>query len=169
MGEDPSPHVYDAIKRREYYLRNRKLKGRTPGSIKPPTARLLNAVKPPVKTKTQQQADLRKQQEAKITALKGRLEKLRAVLAEETKKAQTRSGVKSSKSTAGQMNSSSKKLTPAQKAKAALAAKDYRKKHKDDTLEDQVKTLTEKIKTIQERIVKMRNNGSVGARRTTAK
>lgn len=158
MMDDELVHDYDAIKRREYYLRNRHLKGRTHGFVKP------------VKTRAQRAAERRKHQEAQIAALKSRLEKLRAVLAAETKKAQARSGVTSSTSTSNansQTNAPEQKLTAAQKAKKAAAEKKVRAK--DQTLDEQVKSLTEKVKKIQERIAKMRGNDSVGAKRTTTK
>lgn len=160
MMDDELVHDYDAVKRREYYLRNRHLKGRTHGFVKP------------VKTRAQRAAERRKHQEAQIAALKSRLEKLRAVLAAETKKAQARSGVTSStssstSSTNSQASTPKQKLTAAQKAKKAAAEKKAREK--DQTLDEQVKSLTEKVKKIQERIIKMRRNGSVGAKRTTTK
>lgn len=166
-------HDYDAVKRREYYLKTRKLKGRKPGIIKAPTLRKKAVPKPPKKTRAQRQAERQKQLEAKITALKGRLEKLQEVLAAETKKAQARSGVAPAKTSSDQKTSQAnppvQKLTAAQKAKKAKAEKEARAKDPDQSLSDQVKSLTEKIKTIQERIAKMRKNGSVGARSKTAK
>lgn len=161
--DDELVHDYDAVKRREYYLRNRKLKGRKHGSGKPVA---------PVKTRAQRAAERRKHQEAQIAALKSRLEKLREVLAAETKKAQARSGVTSSTKSSSinsnsQSNAPKQKLTAAQKAKKAAAEKKAREK--DQTLDEQVKSLTEKVKTIQERIAKMRKDGSVGAKRTTTK
>lgn len=163
--DDTLVHDYDAIKRREYYLRTRKLKGRKKGSVQPA---------PHKKTRAQRQAERRRKQEAQIAALKGRLEKLRDVLAELTKKAQERSGVDTSKttskpSTSSQHKSSGKteKLTAAQKAAKAKA--DKKRREADQTPEAQIKSLNEKIKTIQERIAKMRKDGSVGARRNTPK
>lgn len=162
---DDLVHNYDAIKRREYYLRTRKLKGRKKGSAKPA---------PPKKTRAQRQAERRKKQEAQIAALKGRLEKLRDVLAAEVKKAQARSGVETKKATpaktsTSQQKSSGKteKLTAAQKTAKAKA--DKKRQEELNTPEAQIKSLNEKIKTIQERIAKMRKDGSVGARRNTSK
>lgn len=158
-------HDYDAAKRREYYLRTRKLKGRTKGSARPA---------PPKKTRAQRQAERRKKQEAQIAALKGRLEKLRVLLAAEVKKAQARSGVEQKKTeskttTSSKQKSSGKteKLTAAQKTAKAKA--DKKRQEELNTPEAQIKSLTEKIKTIQERIAKMRKDGSVGARRNTSK
>lgn len=170
---DDLEHSYDALKRREYYLKNRHLKGRKPGASSQPSTKRRAAAKPPAKTRAQRQAERRRHQEAQLALLKSRLEKLRIVLAEEVKKAQARSGGSSSKATSTQKSSQAnqpvKKLTAAEKAKAAKAAKAYRAKNKDLSLDEQVKSLTEKIKTIQERIAKMRKDGSVGARKTPAK
>ena len=150
-------HNYDAVKRREYYLKNRALKGRKHGIVR---------VASPKKSRAQLQAERRKHQEAQIAAMKSRLEKLRDVLAAETKKAQARSGVDTSTATStaksASSSSSTQKLTPAQKAKKAAAEKKARAKNQ--TLDEQVKSLTEKIKTIQVRIAKMRKDGSVGAK-----
>lgn len=154
-------HAYDAVKRREYYLRTRKLKGRTKAA----------RPKPPKKTRAQRQAERRRKLEADVAALKGRLEKLQAVLAELTKAAKARSGVKDKatpkKSTSSTKKAAAQKLTPTQKAKAAKAAEEYRKKNPDKALSEDIKSLNAKIKTIQERIAKMRRDGSIGAKKTT--
>lgn len=159
--------AYNAAARREYYLRTRKLKGRTHGS-QPPLH--------PHKTRAQRQAERRRQQEAKIAELKGRLKRLQEVLAAEVKQAKARSGVKTpkteTKTTGSTHNGSSSKpehLSASQKAKKAKEDKKRREKNKDLSLDEQVKSLTQRIKTIQERIAKMRKDGSVGARRHTAK
>lgn len=158
--DDPLVHSYDAAKRREYYLRNRKLKGRSPAKAKPPK-----------KTRAQRQAERRRKLEAQVDALKGRLEKLRAVLSELTEQAKKRSGVETkksdSKAAAATKKTPEKKLTATQKAKAAKASEEYRKKNPDKALADDVKSLNEKIQSIQKRIVKMRNEGSIGAKKTT--
>lgn len=158
---DDLVHDYDAAKRREYYLRTRKLKGRTKTAPKP---------KAPKKTRAQRQAERRRKLEAQVAALKGRLEKLQAVLAELTKAAKARSGVKEKsdpkKATSTSKKTAEKKLTPVQKAKAAKAAEEYRKKNPDKALADDIKSLNAKIKTIQERIAKMRQEGSIGAAKT---
>lgn len=162
--DDDLVHSYDSLKRREYYLRTRKLKGRKKGFVKPA---------PRKKTRAQRQAERRRKQEAQIAALKGRLEKLRDVLAELTKKAQARSGVDATKTAKKSASSQQKsldkteKLTAAQKAAKAKA--DKKRREADQTPEAQIKSLNEKIKTIQERIAKMRKDGSDGARRNTSK
>jgi hypothetical protein len=154
-------HAYDATKRREYYLRNRKLKGRKPGQGPPPK-----------KTRAQRQAERRKKLEAQVDALKGRLERLQSVLAELTKQAKARSGVEPKKTgpkktETGGSKTPDRKLTPTQKAKAAKASEAYRKKNPEKALSDDVTSLNEKIKTIRKRIEKMRQDGSIGAKKTT--
>jgi HSP90 family molecular chaperone len=161
--EHATSTLYDATKRREYYLRTRKLKGRKHGSAKPP----------PHKTRAQLQAEHKRQQEAKVAALKVRLKKLQEVLAAEVKKAQIRSGVAPSKTTSKtsqkSSNSPAQKLTAAQKAKKAKDEKKLREKNKPQSLDEQVKSLNERIKKLLERIAKMHKDGSVGARRNTSK
>jgi chromosome segregation ATPase len=160
MADELSHASYDAAKRRAYYLRTRNLKGRKSGKGKPPK-----------KTRAQRQAERRRKLEAQVEALKGRLEKLRAALAKLTEEAKARSGVETKKTPAKSASSTAKKstekkLTSAEKAKAAKAAKEYREKNPDKVLADEVKSLNEKIKTIQERIAKMRKEGSIGAKKT---
>lgn len=169
---DDLQHAYDPAKRREYYLRTRKLKGRKAAAIRTSKSRPTAKPKPPTLTRAQRQAARRRKLEAEVNALKARLEKLRDALEELTKKAKARSGVKPNstapkKSTA--KKKTAKKQTTAQKAKAAKQSKEYYEKHKDEILADEIKSLKGKIKTIQERIEKMRKNGSVGARKPTAK
>lgn len=165
-------HAYDPAKRREYYLKTRQLKGRTTKAVRTSKSKPTAKPKPPTKTRAQRQAERRRKLEAEVNALKARLEKLRDALEELTKKAKARSGVKPDstalkKSTA--KKTTAKKQTAAQKAKAAKQSKEYYEKHKDEILADEIKSLKGKIKTIQERIEKMRKNGSVGARKPTAK
>lgn len=169
---DDLEHAYDPAKRREYYLKTRKLKGRT-AAIRTSKSRPTAKPKPPTKTRAQRQAERRRKLEAEVNALKARLEKLRDALAELTKQAKARSGVEPADSSASKKTTAKKstapKQTAAQKAKAAKQSKEYYEKHKDEILADEVKSLKGKIKTIQERIEKMRKNGSVGARKLTVK
>lgn len=161
MDEQELLHAYDAAKRREYYLKNRKLKGRTKAAVKP---------KKPKLTRAQRQAARRRKQEAQVAALKVRLEKLQDAIATLVKQAKARSGVKTPTKKAAsapskKANGATDKKTAAQKAKAAKAAEEYRKKNPDKALADDIKSLTEKIKTAQARIKKMRQEGSTGAKK----
>lgn len=172
MG-DELLHEYDAAKRREYYLRTRKLKGRRPAATKKTAIRVRKASKvgPPKKTRQQRQEERRRKLEAQINALKERLKQLREVLSKLTAEAKARSGQKDTKKSAAKKTSKNEKpkQTAKQKADAAKRSKEYYEKHKDEILAEEVKSLTAKIKTIQERIAKMRKDGSVGAQRKTTK
>jgi chromosome segregation ATPase len=169
---DELEHAYDAAKRREYYLKTRKLKGRKAAAVATSKSRPTAKPKPPTKTRAQRQAERRRKLEAEVNALKARLEKLRTALDELTKQAKARSGVKPKSSATKKTTAektTAKKQTASQKAKAAKQSKEYYEKHKDEILADELKSLKGKIKTIQERIEKMRKEGSVGARKPTAK
>lgn len=176
MDDQVLIHEYDPAKRREYYLKNRLLKGRKHGTAQP---------KPKAKTKAQLQKERQKKLEDSVGKLKGRLEDLQSVLELLVKQAKARSGVKAtasskkveqvksdskSTSTSKTSSASSKKgdrkpLTASQKAAEAKAQKKYRSKN--EQLSAEVKSLHAKIKAIQERIAKMQKSGSLGARQTT--
>lgn len=176
MDDEFLSHDYDAVKRREYYLKTRQLKGRQPKKAVQP-AKKIRAIKkplPPKKTRAQRQAERRKKIQAQVNALKARLEKLKAVLAQLVKQAKSRSGQKTEpkkssekKSDGGQKQAP--KQTAKQKADAAKRSKEYYEKNKDAALADELKSLTGKIKTIQERIAKMKKSGSTGTRNSTGK
>ncbi len=155
-------HEYDAVKRREYYLRNRKLKGRHKKAV----------VAPAKKTHAQRQKEL----QARIKRLQDRLEQLRVALKALTEAAQKRSGI--DKNTAEKAASKYQSKTSSdptskyhktqkQKDDAAKAAKKYR--DKNATLNDQVKDLNNKIHAIRERIKRIQKTGSVGASKSTTR
>lgn len=172
MVENSLSHEYDPAKRHERYLKNRKLKGRSKGSVR-------------IVTKAKSRAEIAKERHAKLEAqvdqLKARLEKLQAALKILVEQAKARSGVKPTKKTNAkeatkQADAKPQKLTPQQKkAKAEADAKRYREEAiKNGTatnsqLSDEVKSLNEKIKTIQARIEKMRTSGSIGSQTHTTK
>lgn len=152
-------HDYDAAARRAYYLRTRKLHPRARGSaVKKPTPKTY--------------AQRRKELEARVVALKARLDKLQAAVKSLVEAAQNRSGA--SKNSAEKADATSKyekqkssdptskyeKKTAAQKADAAKAAEKYR--DKNSSLEDQVKDLNNKIKTVREKIKRLQKTDSVG-------
>ncbi len=175
MAENSLSHVYDPVKRREYYLRNRNLKGRKRGSA------------PVAKPRVKSRAEIAKERHAQLTeqvqALTTRLEKLQAALKILVDQAKKRSGVKTTtppaKKAASQQKSSDKKpqkLTAAQKkAKAEAEAKSRREQAiKDGTatnsdLSEEVKSLNERIQTIKARIEKMHASGALGSRTNTKK
>jgi t-SNARE complex subunit (syntaxin) len=175
MDEDSLSHEYNAAKRREYYLKNRHLKGRQRGSAK--------AMKPRVKSRAEIAKERHAHLSEQVAALKGRLEKLQAALKILVEQAKKRSGVKSTttstaKAATSQQKTTAKpqKLTTAQKkAKAEAAEKSRREKAiKDGTatnsdLSSEVKSLNERIKTIQARVEKMRKSGAIGSQTKTKK
>lgn len=147
---------YDPVKAREYYLRTRKLKGRRKGmgterSGRHPSSGSGSFVPRNSRIKTPEQR--RKEIEARVEALKNRLEKLRGLLRKLVKQAQARSGIdpkdnsKTKKAAAG-----SKKLTSKQRREAAERSKEYREKHKKESLSDQEQRLREQIKDVEKKL-----------------
>lgn len=150
-------HEYDAMKRREYYLRTRKLVGRSRGSAQPsPKERPSAAVMPAKKTRGRR----RKELEARVNRLKARLERLQEVLRALVEAAQARSGVddnsaeETESKTSNPASPSTEEKTQQEKDEAAEAAQEYRDKNKE--LEAQVLDLNNKIKAIHERIKRLR-------------
>lgn len=176
MAEDSLSHVYDAAKRREYYLKTRQLKGRKHGSVK--------TTKPRVKSRAEIAKERHAHLQEQVAALKGRLEKLQAALKILVEQAKKRSGVKPTKTAAAKKTAASQqkthakaqKLTTAQKKAKAEAEKKARREQavKNGTatnsdLSAEVKSLNERIKTIQARIEKMHKSGALGSRTNTKK
>jgi translation initiation factor IF-2 len=176
MAEDSLSHVYDPVKRREYYLKKRQLKGRKRGSA--------ITLKPRVKSKAEIAKERHAHLQEQVAVLKGRLERLQAALKVLVAQAKARSGVKptatsTAKKTAAtqqKANAKPQKLTAAQKKAKAEAEKKARREKavKDGTannsqLSDEVKSLNEKLKTIQARIEKMHKSGAIGSRTNTKK
>jgi uncharacterized protein YPO0396 len=168
-------HEYDPVKRREYYLKNRQLKGHVPKAVTPLKVTPPRSAVKPAPNRNQRQEERRRKLQAQVDALKARLQKLREALAELVKAAKARSGVKTpakkqpSKKDAGNGKKAAPKQTAKQKADAAERSKEYYEKNKDQVLSDEVKSLTAKIKTIQERIAKMRKTSSAGASKNSNK
>lgn len=149
---------YDPQKAHEYYLRTRELRGRNIARTTPaPLVRKGGSVVKPSplrrtpKTMTAEQH--RKEIEAKVEALKVRLETLRKVLAELVKQAQARSGKETTDS-----KESDKTLTPKQKKAASEASQKYYEEHKNDqrTPSEQLTDLQSKVKSVQTKIEEMR-------------
>lgn len=141
-------HEYDAAKRREYYLRTRKLKGREKAKPK------LTA------------AQRRQQLQVRVDRLKAKLAQLEESLRILREAAQRRSGIdknSSEKDKYDRSTTSSTKysdLTAKQKRDKAKAAEKYR--DENQTLTDQVKSLNDKIRNIRERIARIKETGAVG-------
>lgn len=149
-------HEYNAYERHQYYLKNRKLKGRKPGLTDDSLGRLVlgkvAVAKKPKKPK-QTPAQKRKAATANLEALKGRLERLREVLRELVKAAKGRSGAKDDEKKSKDREPS--KLSAKEKAAAKKRSKEYYDKHKG-TPEAQVKEIQAKIKEIQAKIADLR-------------
>lgn len=150
---------YDPAARREYYLKNRVLKGRRAGSSEPtPSIRRAGVASNPAPRRAGQ-AKARQQEIARQReALNKRLERLKEVLSQLLKEAQARAGVtpdkgstpaKSSGADKGSKSKSDRKLTAKQKRDAAKRSKEYREEHKDPSVKDlqaDIAEVREKIK-----------------------
>ena len=150
---------YDPVKRHQYYLKTRKLKGRTAGDhrtavARHPTTRFAAPKTLPTLPPKKSAEQRRKEVEAHVAALRDRLAKLQRVLAELVAQAKLRSGVKpTEKSTPS--DKPAQKLNAKQKADAAERSKDFREAHKNDPSE-QEKALEAKIKLVETKIREMR-------------
>jgi DNA repair exonuclease SbcCD ATPase subunit len=168
-------HDYDAVKRREYYLRTRKLIGRTKKATPSAVAKRSATKTPPAKTHAQRQKEL----EARVARLQAKFARLQVALKAMVEAAQKRSGVKKnasetvaeskyqSKKSSTDPTSKYEKKTQKQKDVAAEAAAKYR--DKNQVLTDQVTDLNNKIKAIRERMKRLQKTGSVGASNSTTK
>src|ERR1700712_2426497 len=101
MDEDSLSHAYDAVKSREYYLKNRHLKGRVRGSVK--------TTKPRVKSRAEIAKERHAHLSEQVSALKGRLDRLQAALKILVEQAKKRSGVTSDPTTATKTATSQQK------------------------------------------------------------
>ncbi len=169
--------TYDPVKAREYYLRTRKLKGRTKAEVAAKGVARAAIKKPAVKVVGQKpnRANTKSRREelkAQRAALQKRLDHLRDVLkkkVEEAKKTSHKNAAKhpakkDDKATAPETpadvadrnrNEKKQRLTASQKsAKAKAAKKAYEKEH-PNTLSDDIDILREQIKDIKAKIEKV--------------
>lgn len=155
-ARDPSSEPYDAAKAHEYYLRNRKLKGRKTGIQQEPVSRRNKGLptKPIVQKSSAQKAKERAAIKGRVVALQARLAKLKEVLAELVKQAKARSGIetktktKDAASTTAQKaaeDKSSKEYYEKNKAKIAAKAKKEAEANNVSDLEAQIKEIQQKI------------------------
>lgn len=147
---------YDPAKRREYYLRTRKLKGRPKGGRQPA---------PKGKPSPFDSAKLKARRKARLQALQTRLKKLEQELEILVQQAKERSGVSRSedptrKKTPTQSKTSTKgsggserKLTAKEKRDAAQRSKEYREKNPQKTETEQIEA---KIRAVREKIAEMK-------------
>lgn len=159
---------YDPALAREYYLRNRVLKGRAPAAIASVATRAPRKVvavqprrvaKPVIKLTAQQK---RTAQLAKIKSMEVKLQRLKKLLATLVAQAQRRSGVDPVKSTGDSEADSpatrrkAARLTPQQRAKKAQNAEAAYQKERKSTPDQKVTALSEKIKAIEEKLADIR-------------
>jgi hypothetical protein len=167
---------YNPAKAHEYYLRTRALKGKTPAGVKPVSKGRPAAVKPASKGKmpgakkpaglwgANAAAQKRKETEAKVAALKLRLEKLRIVLADLTTQAKARSGVEpvkdaKEKASGKKEGKGSSKLTPKQEQALKKWREDYEKKNKKEpTVDEQEAQLAKQVKDALDKIAYIRGS-----------
>jgi chromosome segregation ATPase len=170
---------YDPVKAREYYLRTRKLKGRTKSAIVTTAPRTRVSEKPTSKPsasrkpkKTSEQK--RKEAQVKVDALKGRLAKLKALLAKLVAEAKGRSGVEPKKDTTNKTESPKEKatrnatakdrkpLTTEQKAEARKRSKEYYQENKtaqkDESTSKEIAQVQAQIKEVRSQLKKALEN-----------
>jgi len=165
---------YDPQKARDYYLRNRVLKGRRPGAVKE-SGIGESSSQPPAKTKkptTRTPAQRRAQRKAKVEALQARLDRLNTLLTELVKQAKARSGVETkespSKSSTKTASKKTSDLTAKQKNAAAKASEKYREENKE-TLAKQAEKLQGDIKEVRAKIKEVRDELKASINRSRSK
>lgn len=171
--------AYDPVKRHQYYLKTRELKGRQPavaktlvpnrnGGVVGPKKPTIPSKKAPPKPPAKKAPSTSKKPSAQeqVDALKARLAKLRKVLAELVDQAQIRSGVKTH-DTAAQANAKQdakkaadkkpdKPLTAKQKADARKRAAEAYAKNKTKPISQIKKELSDQIADVNAKIKAMR-------------
>jgi hypothetical protein len=138
---------YDAAKRREYYLRTRKLKGRGGGG-RTEAPRNTGVVGP---NTAKQRRDAAKVEAEK---LRQRLDRLKEVLAQLVDAAKARSGVEpeEEKPDKDKEKTEDRKLTRKEKKEAAERAKESREKNAKDSPSKEVEQLREQIDDVRIKI-----------------
>jgi hypothetical protein len=152
---------YDPVKRREYYLRTRQLKGRGPGGT-------INGLGKPSGIKEGPKSEPRSSAiEARVSELQKRLIKLKVLLRQLVEDAKRRSGVeikKDSATTNTDTTGSNKKTEPqtktvSQKKEAAKKSKEYYDKNvKKVSLSTSEKRLKDQIADTERTIMKIRED-----------
>lgn len=163
---------YDPVKRREYYLRTRQLKGRQRGSSDTHgRSGRAQARIPSSKGKSQKQLEREREADKRIRELKARLDKLREVLKKLVRQAIIRSGVDPGKllpvekTTRSEPKSQKRDTKPAEKKtvtekrKAAERSREYYEENKPKGSQaKREKELKKEIKKAEERIEQVRGN-----------
>jgi hypothetical protein len=153
---------YDPVKRREYYLRTRQLKGRGPGS-----GSTLGGSKIPGKGEPPKSGRRDSAIDARVSELQARLIKLRVLLRKLVEDAKRRSGVEIKKDnattntdTTGSTNKTEPQTkTVSQKKEAAKKSKEYYDKNiKKVSLSTREKQLKDQIADAERTIMKIRTD-----------
>lgn len=140
---------YDPKKRREYYLKTRKLKGRKKGSSSEGEAPKGN-----LEARRAASKKRRETQKAQIARLERKLEHLNDVLSNLVAAAKKRSGVEevNTKSKAKAQTPPARKTTQKEKREAAERAAKTRKKENPTSQNQEVAQLQQKIAEVQKKI-----------------
>lgn len=170
---------YDPAKAHEYYLRVRKLKGSQNGGVKAspsgsaaklPVVRKAMPVRtkglPTVTPRPSTNDHLVKAAEARLTALEGRLSKLRRVL-DQIHKENPSTDKSARKAPAKPTAESTRNMTPAQRKKAAADSAEWYRENKDKKAESSSRTPAAKAKMVEEQITQIENK--ITAARTALK
>lgn len=158
---------YDPNKRREYYLRTRELKGRSPGLGPVEGMSSSGSSSGGGGTKTAPKKEVAKSTssksvtEKKIELMKARLKKLRATIKKLVAEAKQRSGVKDAPTKAATTSKKpEQKLTAKQKADAAKRSKEHYEKNKEPSQAEELKSLQKQIDNATERIKKLKKDAA---------
>jgi hypothetical protein len=172
---------YDPVKRREYYLRTRQLKGRPTGSKVSSGDRKFASIKStshvdPHKAQKQRREKRKKELDAKVAALRERLDKLQDLLVRLVLQAKSRSGVKPTvkaptrkSATAGSKESktsqkkttTTEKRTVTEKREAAKRSKEYYEKNvkgRGPSKSTEIRRLKSKIEDTEQMIENVRED-----------
>lgn len=151
--------VYDPVKRREQYLRTRQLKGRRKGSLQPTSGGSRS------QTPTHSTANSKKQQaEARLAALKQRLEQLRDLLAKKVEQAKSEAGVETKKDASPNKATSSKSggskgtTTAKEKRENRERYEKYKKENpdkpasKDPSVQSEIEQVQKQIREVRQKL-----------------
>lgn len=149
---------YDPNKRREYYLKTRELKGRTPGSGESSGGGSSSSSAPAAKPKAPSKEEAALITKKKIEQMKARLKKLRETIKNLVAEAKKWSGTPVKPDAKTAKGAPEVKLTAKQKADAAKRSKENYEKNKKTTGSDEVKDLQAQIDKAVERIKKLKKD-----------
>lgn len=152
-------HEYDAAKRREYYLKTRKLKGRRKGVVDTKGGRQARSMQDTLAAQRAKAEARRKAQKARIAKFKAKLARLQEVYKKLLEAAKKRSGAETKpepKKSSSTSKAPEKKLTTSQKKEAAERAKEAQEKEKKPSQKEspaqELKALQEKVATMEKKI-----------------